>query len=655
MDEVSVSIPNLILQRVQSLGSMALDDISSRYTIKEELGSGAQATVYKANNKKTNQKVAIKVLEMKELEDDDLFEALRLEVVLMRQLKHPNIVSLQEVCNDKVSVYIVQECLGGGELFDKLLAKGPFNEEETLAIFAQVALALDYMHSVNVVHRDLKAENLVFVAKGSPQIKFIDFGGAAPFNDNEGLTGLVGTPQYVAPEVVTGFGDHNPTEVPYGKACDLWSLGVLLYVMLSKMMPFRAKEVELLLKQVVKGRFTFKPEEKWRLVSHSARDLISKLLVTDPAKRITIAQVKEHPWAREAILKCEQNMPKLEAKVTKSGKSGGGFFNLADMGGILKASLAEASTSSKDKGKGIKPVVKKNKGVSREQQYWYAMEISPPSDMQVLGGVKVGADGNFEMENVPPEMKAILDEIARKKAQEGYSGRESSAALGAAGPSEIPPPPPRAPMQPAAPPGPPPPLPSMPPGGPPPLPTTHAPPACTPPPPLPSSMSSPSHATPPPPPPPPPPLPTAGSEAEMHRLTAENLAYTKHQTSDAMDTLVLIGEKDAEIAALSELTAQQASQIEELQQELASASASAGQAPPPAVSADQSAEVANLRATLKEVLARAERAEALAEESSSTQMKLQAKLAAVTTLYTESMQREACLKVTLEHGQRPAA
>jgi len=605
MDEVSVSIPNLILQRVQSLGSMALDDISSRYTIKEELGSGAQATVYKANNKKTNQKVAIKVLEMKELEDDDLFEALRLEVVLMRQLKHPNIVSLQEVCNDKVSVYIVQECLGGGELFDKLLAKGPFNEEETLAIFAQVALALDYMHSVNVVHRDLKAENLVFVAKGSPQIKFIDFGGAAPFNDNEGLTGLVGTPQYVAPEVVTGFGDHNPTEVPYGKACDLWSLGVLLYVMLSKMMPFRAKEVELLLKQVVKGRFTFKPEEKWRLVSHSARDLISKLLVTDPAKRITIAQVKEHPWAREAILKCEQNMPKLEAKVTKSGKSGGGFFNLADMGGILKASLAEASTSSKDKGKGIKPVVKKNKGVSREQQYWYAMEISPPSDMQVLGGVKVGADGNFEMENVPPEMKAILDEIARKKAQEGYSGRESSAALGAAGPSEIPPPPPRAPMQPAAPPG--------------------------------------------------PPLPTAGSEAEMHRLTAENLAYTKHQTSDAMDTLVLIGEKDAEIAALSELTAQQASQIEELQQELASASASAGQAPPPAVSADQSAEVANLRATLKEALARAERAEALAEESSSTQMKLQAKLAAVTTLYTESMQREACLKVTLEHGQRPAA
>ena len=163
-------------------------------------------------------------------------------------------------------------------------------------------------------------------------IKFIDFGGACTWTPDEGLTGLVGTPQYVAPEVVTGFGEESPTELPYGKGCDMWSIGVLLYVMLSKTMPFRAKEVDQLLKQadphphmpptcprdtswprlrrcshlgaappctpftqVVKGKFAFKPEDRWRNVSPSAKDLISKLLVVDPQKRLTIQQAPRPP------------------------------------------------------------------------------------------------------------------------------------------------------------------------------------------------------------------------------------------------------------------------------------------------------------------------------------------------------------------------
>merc|ERR1712185_619390 len=197
-----------------------------------------------------------------------------------------------EVCRDKENVYVGMECLGGGELFEHLLAKGPFKEDYALTIFAQVALAVDYMHSVDIVHRDLKAENLVFAAKGSPVIKCIDFGGACSWSASEGLVGLVGTPQYVAPEVVTGFGEVDPTEKPYGKECDMWSMGVLLYVMLSKTMPFRAKEVDQLLKQVVKGKFAYKPEDRWKHVSESAKDLITKLLTKDPAKRLTIAGVK---------------------------------------------------------------------------------------------------------------------------------------------------------------------------------------------------------------------------------------------------------------------------------------------------------------------------------------------------------------------------
>ena len=158
---------------------------------------------------------------------------------------------------------------------------------------------MDYMHGLDVVHRDLKAENLVFAAKGSPVIKFIDFGGACTWTAEGGLEGLVGTPQYVAPEVVTGFGDNNATGETYGKGCDLWSMGVLLYVMLSKTMPFRAKEVDQLLKLVVRGVFKFRPEEKWKGVSDEAKDLITKLLNKEPSKRLSIAQAKAHPWCAD--------------------------------------------------------------------------------------------------------------------------------------------------------------------------------------------------------------------------------------------------------------------------------------------------------------------------------------------------------------------
>jgi len=293
--------PESLEERVKLLADVEVSDISQRYRMNGVLGSGAQATVYAGVSKKSQKKVAIKVLDAKELEDDELFDALRMEINILKQIRHPYVVQLIEVVRDPERVYIIQECLGGGELFEHLLAKGPFKEDYAMMIFAQVALAVEYLHGVDVVHRDLKAENIVFAAKGSPVIKFIDFGGACTWTQEEGLTGLVGTPQYVAPEVVTGFGEDKPSEVPYGKGCDMWSIGVLLYVMLSKTMPFRAKEVDQLLKQVVKGKFAFKPEDRWRNVSPVAKDLIQKLLVVDPTKRLTIAQVREHACCADAI------------------------------------------------------------------------------------------------------------------------------------------------------------------------------------------------------------------------------------------------------------------------------------------------------------------------------------------------------------------
>ena len=473
-----------------------------------------------------------------------------------------------------------------------------------------MTLAVEYLHGVDVVHRDLKAENIVFAAKGSPVIKFIDFGGACTWTAEDGLTGLVGTPQYVAPEVVTGYGEDKPTEQPYGKGCDLWSIGVLLYVMLSKTMPFRAKEVDQLLKQVVKGKFAFKPEDRWRNVSPVAKDLIQKLLVVDPTKRLTIAQVREHAWCAEAIKKCAASLPKIQpkAKPGEKEKSGGGGV------GSLAASLRRiGSMTGAGSGQGPKPgeklVKPKPKGQSREQQYWYAMEISPPTNMQQQGGVKLGADGAFQMENVPEEMRAILADIQKKKEDAARNSKpvdDKIAVGGGAAPAAPPPPPP----------------------------------------PLPVGVGGSSQ-----PPPPMGPPPDAG--AAHTRLVTEGQATLQHRNSEAMDTLLLFGQKEQETRELQEKMEAQVYEIEELKKQVQSlqrGKADSGGPPPipPAVAAAAAAGNAELAAQLKEAVERADKAESELGAAKAISTKLTAQLNAVSTLYTEAMQREAAMRVMLE-------
>jgi len=619
--------------RVKSLADVEVSDIAQRYKMQEELGSGAQATVYKGQNKKTGGKVAIKVLESQELEDDELFDALRMEIGLLRQLNHPYVVNVVEVVRDKSYIYIIQECLSGGELFEHLLAKGPFKEDYALAIFAQVTLAVEYLHSVDVVHRDLKAENIVFAAKGSPVIKFIDFGGACTWAQEEGLTGLVGTPQYVAPEVVTGYGEDAPTDAPYGKGCDMWSIGVLLYVMLSKTMPFRAKEVDQLLKQVVKGKFAFKPEDRWRNVSPVAKDLISKLLVVEPAKRLTVQQVREHPWCAEAVKKCAANLPQIKPKSKaadqgkSSGSSVGGFNVPASLASSIPswARLPRGSISGASGGSGPKKslVHRIPKGKSREQQYWYAMEISPPTNMQQQGGVKLGADGAFQMENVPEEMRAILADIQKKKAEaearQPPPPARGSVNLGVMGHAPPPPPPPPD-MNPL----------SMGPASPPPRQSSWV------------GGAGPG--------------PSAG-DAAQHRLQTENIATMQHaETSEAMDTLLLFSQKEQEVSELQAKVASQADEIEDLTAQLDAlrAGGSSPLPPPlPPAALPPAASAVDAEA-LSEATERRERAEEELSTAKALATKLTAQLNAVSTLYTEAMQREAAMRVLLEQQGTPA-
>ena len=242
---------------------------------------------------------AVKVVENKSLSDEENLEALETEIKILRQLRHPHIVQLKEVVTTRDNTYLIMELLSGGELFQRIVDKGCFPEEEAAVLFAQIILSMDYLHSMNIVHRDVKPENILYLTSGSNDIKLIDFGYAGVWAANKPLTGLCGTPDYVAPEVLTWY-DDDENGTPYGKGSDLWSLGVLLYVILSGCSPFCAEEEEALLKQVASAKFEFY-ENEWANISDDAKSLICRLLVVDPAQRMTMAQLLAHPWLVDAV------------------------------------------------------------------------------------------------------------------------------------------------------------------------------------------------------------------------------------------------------------------------------------------------------------------------------------------------------------------
>jgi len=208
----------------------------------------------------------------------------------MHKIHHPNCVQLFEMFETPKKIYMVMELLTGGELFDRIVAKGNFSEKEASDLIKDIVGAIAYLHSIGIVHRDLKPENLIYLnQKPDSLIKITDFGLAKYRNANkpDAMTTACGTPGYVAPEVLKNE--------PYGKAVDMWSIGVILYILLCGFPPFYHESTAALYKQIKKGEFDF-PEPYWSEVSDAAKDLIRKLLTVDPKKRFTAEQVLSHPW-----------------------------------------------------------------------------------------------------------------------------------------------------------------------------------------------------------------------------------------------------------------------------------------------------------------------------------------------------------------------
>lgn len=256
-----------------------------KYEMGRLLGKGTFAKVYYGRNLMTQESVAIKVILKDRVKKEGLLEQIRREISVMGLVRHPHIVELKEVMATKSKVYFVMEYVNGGELFVKMSERGKLSENEARKYFQQLISAVDFCHSRGVSHRDLKPENLLLDENGN--LKVSDFGLSA-LPEQLRIDGLLhtrcGTPAYVAPEVLRKRGYD-------GDKADIWSCGVVLFVLLAGVLPFRADNAIKLYRKIFRAEFEFPP---W--FSSEAMEMVSKILVVDPEKRVSMVELMHNPW-----------------------------------------------------------------------------------------------------------------------------------------------------------------------------------------------------------------------------------------------------------------------------------------------------------------------------------------------------------------------
>lgn len=259
-----------------------------KYELGKTLGEGSFAKVKYAKNLQTADTVAIKIIDREHVLRHKMVEQIKREISTMKLIKHPNVLSLIEVMASKTKIYIVLEYVDGGELFDKIAKYGRLKEDEARRYFQQLINAVDYCHSRGVYHRDLKPENLLLDSCGS--LKVSDFGLSA-FSKQVREDGLLhtacGTPNYVAPEVLTDKGYD-------GTSSDVWSCGVILFVLMAGYLPFDEQNLVALYRRIQKADFSF---PTW--FSSSSKKLIKRILDPNPLTRITISEILENDWFKK--------------------------------------------------------------------------------------------------------------------------------------------------------------------------------------------------------------------------------------------------------------------------------------------------------------------------------------------------------------------
>ncbi|KAL2931417.1 Calcium-dependent protein kinase [Bienertia sinuspersici] len=267
------------------------EDIRSTYRLGKELGRGQFGITYLCTENSTGQTYACKSILKRKLVTSSDKEDIKREIQILQHLSgQPNIVEFKGVFEDRQSVHVVMELCAGGELFDRIIAQGHYSERAAASICRQIVKVVQICNFMGVLHRDLKPENFLLSSKDEgAMLKATDFGLSVFIEEGKKYRDVVGSAYYVAPEVLR----RN-----YGKEIDIWSAGVMLYILLSGVPPFWAENERGIFDAILKGGIDFE-SDPWPSISKSAKDLVRKMLNPDPKKRITPAEVLEHPWMRE--------------------------------------------------------------------------------------------------------------------------------------------------------------------------------------------------------------------------------------------------------------------------------------------------------------------------------------------------------------------
>ncbi|KAJ3445715.1 serine/threonine-protein kinase dclk3 [Anaeramoeba flamelloides] len=256
------------------------------YQVQEKVGDGTFSVVKKAKHKLTNEIYAVKILKKSQLTNQK--KLIENEIEILGNLDHPNVIKVKEIFDTPKKIFIVMEYVSGGELFQKLQQDEKFSEKQTSKIIKMILLALQYLHKNQIVHRDLKPENILYTEENDEIIvKLTDFGLSKMISKEDMLTTACGTPYYVAPEIIK--------RERYGPSVDIWSVGVIMYVLLTGCAPFYDESIPKMFKKIETGKVRF-PLPEWDGISQEVISLIKRFLTVDVLKRITIEEAIKHPW-----------------------------------------------------------------------------------------------------------------------------------------------------------------------------------------------------------------------------------------------------------------------------------------------------------------------------------------------------------------------
>lgn len=323
---------------VQAAERAQVMDITRYYHIGDVLGEGAFAKVHDGYELTTREPVAIKVIHKAQQDPREMEYILR-EMDIMMRMCHPNVVETYDVFDTMSTLYLAIEKMPGGELFDIVADKGHLSELQASQVVREIIIGCEYFHSVNIVHCDIKPENILCKSTQWPlEVKICDFGlantidadQANTYGGDRSMTAMIGTPGYVAPEIVKREG--------YGRPVDMWACGVVLYVMLSGRMPFFGRNDTECLKRTAQGEYSF-PDREWKDISEDAKSLVKALLQANPAKRLTAHAALQHCWLstpeRNSAVPIENDLRGIHSSRRKFKRAVHGILTIQKMEGLL--------------------------------------------------------------------------------------------------------------------------------------------------------------------------------------------------------------------------------------------------------------------------------------------------------------------------------